>query len=231
MRFILITFLLAYSLLANGFPAEYYKIKNSQAMKNYFFNFMYKIAKQQNKYILEDREFIKANYYKHNTFEKDSCQYNKIKTIKNRYKLKDTDSLEKYLSRIDIIPNSLVIVQAAVESGWGKSRFTKEANNIFGQWTWTGKGLIPRKRDEGKKHKIKIFGSLEGAVRGYMLNLNTNQAYKELRKLRVKIRKYKAPLSGLAFSRTLINYSQIKEEYTKLLGIMIVKNHLQRFDD
>lgn len=199
-------------------------------MKNYFFNFMDNLITKQNNIILSQRKFIKYFYHKKDTETNNIHEYRKFKLIQKRYKLKDTDTLEKYLKSIDIIPNSLVLAQAAVESGWGKSRFVKQANNIFGQWTWTGKGLIPKSRDAGAKHKIKIFNSLEASVKGYMVNLNLGWGYKEFRNLRAKMRKNKTALSGLYLAKTLINYSQKKAKYTKLLATMIRQNDLKRFD-
>jgi Bax protein len=230
MKKLLVILLLSIFVFANSFPKHYYDIKDTKKMKSVFFDFIKKLAIEENGNILYDRKFIQTYYLDIKTI-KDKTILTQFNQIKKRYELKDNASLQDYLKAIDIIPVSLIMAQSAIESGWGKSRFTKEANNIFGQWTWSGKGLIPKQRDIGKIHRIKIFGSLDAAVRGYMLNLNSNNAYKELRELREKIRKYKAPLSGLAFSKTLINYSAIKEKYTKLLAIMIVKNHLERFDD
>ncbi|MCK5110739.1 MAG: glucosaminidase domain-containing protein [Arcobacteraceae bacterium] len=229
-KYIAAVILFLTTLNSMGMPSTYYKIENSTSMKKYFFTYMSKIANTQNRYILNDRNFIKSFYHKRNTINKAHDDYKKFEKIQKRYKLKPDDKLSKYLLYIDIIPVSLVIAQAAVESAWGKSRFIKEANNVFGQWTWSGKGLIPNGREAGKKHKIKIFSSIDSSVNGYMINLNIGWAYEDLRAIRAKIRKYGAPLSGLALSKTLIKYSQKKEEYTRILATIIVQNHLERFD-
>ncbi len=228
-KFILLIFLFS-NILASGLPSGYYEIKNTKQMKEYFFNFFDKLATKQNNLILEDRKFVKSFYIQKDAESKDSIEYKRFKTIQKRYKLKDSDSLAIYLKHIDILPNSLVLVQAAVESGWGKSRFVKEANNIFGQWTWSGKGLIPKSRDTGKTHKIKIFNSLESAVRGYMINLNKGWGYKALRDIRENMRNNNQSISSIPLANSLINYSQKKEVYTKLLVKMILQNKLQRFD-
>ncbi len=229
-RNFIIIFLCSFSLEATGMPEEYYTIKHKIAMKQYFFNYMSIIANKQNNLILNDRNFVKSFFSKLNKANKNSQDYKRFISIQKRYKLKEKDKLSKYLYHIDIIPTSLVLAQAAVESGWGKSRFVKNANNIFGQWTWKAKGLVPKNRDSGAKHRIKIFDSLEMAVKDYMFNLNIGWGYKKLRDLRAKIRKYGAPLTGLSLSKTLINYSQKKEEYTKILATIILANNLKRFE-
>lgn len=213
-----------------GLPATYYKIKDLKGSKEYFFTYMSKLATTQNKYILKDREFIKYFYYKKNITARVNKEYKRFVQITKRYKLKTDDSLVKYLLYIDSIPISLVLAQAAVESGWGKSRFVREANNIFGQWTWSGKGLTPKNRDAGAKHQIRIFDSMDEAVRGYMINLNLSWGYKKFRILRANMRKENKKLTGLELSKTLLNYSQKREVYTKLLATIIVRNNLKRFD-
>jgi Bax protein len=214
--------------LCNGLPQEYYNIKNSKKMKKYFFNFMNKLALQENKAILSDREFIIKYFNGINNITKNDVK--RFNTIQKRYKLTQDSSLDLFLYRINVIPNSLVMAQAAVESGWGKSRFVTEANNIFGHWTWSGDGIIPNDREEGKTHKIKLFKSLQSSVKAYMLNLNIGWAYKEFRELRSKIDIQNSPTTGLVLSQKLTKYSQKKEKYTKLLSKIIVNNKLMKYD-
>jgi Bax protein len=218
------------SLFANEIPEEYYDIKDSKKMKKTFFSYILVLSKKQNALILQDREFIKNTYNFINTLDVNSTKYKRFKTIAKRYKLKRDYSLKTYLTKIDIIPNSLVLAQAAVESGWGKSRFFTKANNIFGQWTWSGVGLTPLSRDAGKKHKIKIFSSLEESVKGYMINLNVGWGYKDFRAVRYELREEKNVLKGTDLTHTLVNYSQKKEVYTKLLKNIIISNKLSIHD-
>ena len=213
-----------------GLPSTYYKIKDLNASKEYFFTYISKLALAQNRYILQDREFVKYFYFKKNITPRVNKEQKRFLRITKRYKLKTNDSLLKYLFHIDIIPISLVLGQAAVESGWGKSRFVRQANNIFGQWTWNGRGLTPKNRDAGAKHQIKIFDSMDDAVRGYMINLNLSWGYKEFRILRASMRKENKKLTGFELSKTLLNYSQKREAYTKLLATIIARNNLKRFD-
>ena len=213
-----------------SFPKEYYEIKNTKEMKAYFFSQILQMAKVENAKILQERQFINNIFPHLGTIDKESNEYKQFLKIKKKYKLKDAFKKEQFLEVIDIIPYSLVLAQAAIESGWGKSRFFKDANNIFGQWTWSGKGLTPANRDAGKKHKIKIFSSLQAAIRGYLINMNLGWGYKDFRKQRALMREKGEALNGVALAPTLINYSQKKEEYTQLLHKFIIQNKLLKHD-
>lgn len=219
------------SVFSMGLPSEYYKINDKKDMKEYFFNYILNIAKQENNHILQDRYFIKNIYKNISKLSKDSSTYKRFAKITKRYKLTSKSTLDDYLKIIDIIPNSLVLAQAAIESGWGKSRFAKLANNIFGQWTWSGKGLDPLQREEGKKHKIKIFSSIQTSVRGYMINLNLGWGYKDFREIRFNLRKEAKVPNGFELSSALLSYSQQKEKYVKIIQDIIVKNKLAKYDE
>ena len=230
MKSILLILAFSFTLIAaNNMPDSYYEIKDTKAMKTAFFNHILSMAKRQNAFILQDREFIEKTYSKISTLAKDSIEYKRYKKIQKRYKLKDDYTLKTYLTKIDAIPTSLVLAQAAIESGWGKSRFFKKANNIFGQWTWSGIGLTPSARDAGKKHKIKIFSTLEDSVKAYMINLNSGWGYKDFRALRATLRANNN-ISGVALSSTLTNYSQKKEAYNKMVKNLIISNKLSKYD-
>ena len=231
MKYIFVLVVLSGILFSAGLPKEYYEIKTTTGMKQYFFNYISRIVHKQNKDILNDRQFIKDFFHIRESIDKSHKDYKRFEAIRKRYKLKEKDKLDNYLRQIDIIPASIVLAQAAVESGWGKSRFVKEANNIFGQWTWSGKGLVPKSRDKGAKHKVKIFNNLEHSVRAYLININNGWAYVELRDKREQLRKNNKKLSGLSLVDTLKNYSQKKEEYTKILAKIIKKNNLMRFEE
>ncbi len=230
MKHILYLIFISINVLSMGLPSEYYKIKDTKKMKQYFISYILDITKKENNKILRDRYFIKNIYPNISRIPKYSRNYKRFESITKRYKLSNKSTFKDYLKTIDVIPNSLVIAQAIVESGWGKSRFTKQANNIFGQWTWSGKGLTPINRDAGKKHMIKIFPSIKDSVKGYMINLNLGWGYKEFRTLRVKIRKSRKEPTGIVLSDTLINYSQKREKYVKILKNLIKRNKLIQYD-
>ena len=145
------------------------------------------------------------------------------------YKIEDKD-LTELKERMDIIPVSIAIAQAANESGWGTSRFALEGNALFGQWTWSKKGISPKDKDSNKNHKVLQFQILKASVRAYKNNLNTHNAYKEFREARAQIREDGNEPSGLLLTKHLKRYSGIGEKYIELLNDIIEKNSLEDFD-
>jgi len=145
------------------------------------------------------------------------------------YKIEDKD-LAKLKMRMDIIPVSIAIAQAANESGWGTSRFALEGNALFGQWTWSKKGISPKNKDPNKTHKILQFQILKASVRAYKNNLNTHNAYKEFREARAKLRQENEEIIGLDLIKYLKNYASIGEKYVRILKDIIEKNSLTDFD-
>jgi len=219
---ILLALFSVYSLsLSEGLSKAYYELKDIDKMKKEFFSFIKKLSDIENKKIYDDRLYIIKNF---NNKDERFIQ------IKKRYSLDDNASLSDYLYTIDIIPTSLVLSQSAIESAWGKSRFFKDAKNIFGQWTWTGTGLEPLNRDIGKTHKIKIFPSYQNAISNYLININKSWAYKDLRDLRKMLRDKKQQLSGYVLAPGLIKYSQQREKYIKVLKQFIKSNKLYIYD-
>jgi len=134
------------------------------------------------------------------------------------FKIEDND-LSKLKMRMDIIPVSIALAQAANESGWGTSRFALEGNALFGQWTWSKKGISPKNKDPDQSHKILQFQILKASVRAYKNNLNTHNAYKEFREVRAKLRQSGTTITGLALIKYLKNYSAIGEKYTEIIKI------------
>lgn len=135
------------------------------------------------------------------------------------------------LTRVDIIAPSLALAQAAEESGWGTSRFTREGNAYFGQWDFSGKGMIPKKqRKELGNYGLARFDSPLASVEGYMFNINTSFAYEKLRQVRAQLRENKAPITGPALAKTLDKYSERGQAYIDGLLSMISYNKLQQVD-
>ena len=145
------------------------------------------------------------------------------------YKIDDQD-LAKLKMRMDIVPVSIAIAQAANESGWGTSRFALEGNALFGQWTWSKKGISPKNKDPNQTHKILQFQILKASVRAYKNNLNTHNAYQEFREARAKLRQNNDPIDGLLLAKYLKNYASIGEKYVVILEDIIEKNSLTDFD-
>ena len=133
--------------------------------------------------------------------------------LKRRFKdydIKGEDISELKL-RLDIIPTSIAIAQAAKESGWGTSRFALEGNAMYGQWTWGGDGIEPSQKDKKKEHKILKFPKLQSSVSAYMKNLNTHRGYSEFRKERSKIREKNKTDEGIDLVKYLLSLIHIYE--------------------
>ena len=145
------------------------------------------------------------------------------------YKIEDQD-LSKLKIRMDIIPVSIALAQAANESGWGTSRFALEGNALFGQWTWSKKGISPANKDPDKTHKILQFQILKASVRAYKNNINTHNAYKEFREVRAQLRQDDKQIVGLDLTKYLKNYAAIGEKYVSILENIIERNSLTDFD-
>ena len=230
---ILFVSLLAFNSFGAGFPYYYYNIKGIQKQKKEFIKILLPLVKKANKNIEKERSFIKyffENAGKNSFRELDEISLAKLIHLFKKYRVKNLFDKDEYLRKINIIPASLAIAQAAVESAWGKSRFVLEANNIFGHWTYSGKGLVPINRAEGKTHTLRIFRTLQDSVNAYVLNLNRNAAYKMFRKLRENAHKNKMIFNGLMASKAMINYSERKGKYVKLLDAIITSNNLLYYD-
>ena len=145
------------------------------------------------------------------------------------YKIEDQDS-GKLKMRMDIIPVSIALAQAANESGWGTSRFALEGNALFGQWTWSKKGISPKNKDPDQSHKVLQFQILKASVRAYKNNLNTHNAYKEFRETRAKLRQENKRIIGLDLTKYLKNYAAIGEKYVVIIEDIIENNSLTDFD-
>ena len=145
------------------------------------------------------------------------------------YKIGDKD-LSKLKMRMDIIPVSIALAQAANESGWGTSRFALEGNALFGQWTWSKKGISPKNKDPDQSHKVLQFQILKASVRAYKNNLNTHNAYQEFREARAQIREEDMPIIGSDLTKYLKAYAAIGEKYVKILDDIIENNSLTDFD-
>ena len=145
------------------------------------------------------------------------------------YKIDDRD-LSKLKMRMDIIPVSIALAQAANESGWGTSRFALEGNALFGQWTWSKKGISPKNKDPDQSHKILQFQVLKASVKAYKNNLNTHNAYKEFREVRAQIRQENKQIIGLDLVKYLKAYAADGERYVLIIGDIIEKNSLTDFD-
>jgi len=129
------------------FPKEYYTIKRSEKQKEKFVEILYPLIVKEEEKIRKEREFVKSFFTKFQSVGiVTPNEVKKLEAIAKKYRIKSLYYKEEYLKRVDTIPVSMVLAQAAIESNWGKSRFAREANNLFGEWTWGKKGIIPKKQ-------------------------------------------------------------------------------------
>lgn len=143
--------------------------------------------------------------------------------------LSESEKIAQLLQRVDVVPAGLVLAQAANESGWGTSRFSREVNNLFGEWTWDSEsGVVPRNRPGGASHFVRRFESLRQSVNSYLHNLNSGHAYDSLRALRAKMRREGVPLDPVRLASGLKNYSARGAEYVKEIQRMILSNGLNK---
>ena len=207
-------------------PKDLKKIKSTNKRKDTFIKIVMPLILSENEKILEDRNKL------FRILGKQSNTMGEKVWLKRRFKdygIKGEDIAELKL-RMDIVPTSIAIAQAAKESGWGTSRFALEGNAMYGQWTWSGEGIEPSKKDKEKEHKILKFPKLQSSVAAYMKNLNTHRGYSEFRDKRSKIREKKQEVNGLDLVDYLYNYAQTGSEYVKTLKIIIQQNNLNDFD-
>jgi len=146
--------------------------------------------------------------------------------------LSDSETVKELMKRVDGIPVSLALAQAANESAWGTSRFTLEGNNIFGQWCYeAGCGIVPAQRRDGATHEVESFASLESAVRAYFLNINSHPSYRHLREIRAEMRQFHEELDAMELAYGLGRYSERGDNYVDEVQNIIIQNGLLRRDN
>ena len=208
------------------FPKDLDELKNTQLKKETFIKIVLPLVVAENERILADRNKLIILSDKKFTSDTEK-QWIKQKLLE--YKVKK-GNLKELLARMDIIPTSIALAQAAKESGWGTSRFALEGNAIFGQWTWSGQGIAPLDRESNKNHKILKFPILRASVKAYKNNLNTHKSYSKFRQKRFELREKNKKISGLELTSTLNNYAQTGTAYTKILNQIIRQNRLTDFE-
>ncbi len=208
------------------FPRDLEKLQSTKLKKETFIKIVLPLIVAENERILADREKLLVLSKKKFTTDSEK-QWIRQKLLE--YKVKK-GNLKELAVRMDIIPTSIALAQAAKESGWGTSRFALEGNAIFGQWTWSGKGIAPLDRESNKNHKILKFPILRASVKAYQNNLNTHKSYSKFRQKRLTLRDKNKKIKGLELTETLNNYAQTGSEYTKILNQIIKQNRLMDFE-
>ena len=208
-------------------PQEIKMIENSKKRKEFFIQIVLPLIIEENNNIKLDRKTLFTIINKNNN---SGSEKQWLEKKYKQYGVKSGD-LSTLKIRMDEIPVSLAIAQAAKETGWGTSRFALEGNALFGQWTWSGEGLKPKDAKEGESHKVMKFNVLQASVRAYQRNINTHSTYKDFRKARAKLRDNNKPLDSIKLSKYLNKYAETGNQYVEVLQKIIKQNKLQDFDD
>lgn len=210
---------------------DFAAIKDTAKRKKAFFEYLEPFIERENGRLLKLRGQIlelqqKRAKKQELTLEEYAFIYSLFDEFKVDYPEADDTGLSDLLSRVDVIPSSLVLTQAAKESGWGSSRFATDGFNFFGQWCFkAGCGFVPSKRPAGKYHEVAMFKNIAASVNAYFYNLNTFYVYDDLRAIRAQLRKEDGKLTGQKLAQGLIRYSERGESYVTEIRDMIAANH------
>jgi len=208
-------------------PEEIKEIENAKKRKDLFIKIILPLIIKENNYIKSDRNKLFSILNKSKNTKKEK------KWLALKFKLYGVanNDLSTLKIRMDEVPISMTIAQAAKETGWGTSRFAQEGNALFGQWTWTGKGIKPLGAGDDTTHKVMKFKVLQASVKAYQRNLNTHSSYKKFRSARAELRDDGQKLDSIILSEYLINYAETGKKYVKILQQIIRQNNLTDFDD
>ncbi len=207
-------------------PEEMKSIENVKERKSLFIKIVLPLILSENNRIKRDRTTLFKILNKNNNTD---AEKKWLRSKFKQYGVVNSD-LSTLKIRMDEIPVSLAIAQAAKETGWGTSRFAIEGNALFGQWTYSGKGIKPAASDKDDKHKVMTFNVLKASVRAYQRNLNTHSSYKKFRKERAIQRDNDQALNSVILSDFLNQYAETGTIYTETLKKIINQNNLQDFD-
>ena len=205
----------------SSFKPSFNSIDNTVVRKEVFFNYLLPAIYEKNSEIIALRKSILNNEL--NAFE--------LEELAVKYRLQNPATKEDLLTVIDILPPSLVLAQAANESNWGRSRFAEDFNNYFGIWCFSkGCGTVPKQRDANANHEVANFNSLKACIDYYVLTINRNFAYENLRLIRKAHRDASKPITGIALAEGLTNYAYPGDEYINSIQSVIRFNQLERYD-
>ena len=208
-------------------PTEMKNIENTKKRKNLFIQIILPLIIEENLKIKLDRKKLFVILNKNNNTKSD------LEWIGKKFKQYGVskNDFPTLKTRMDEVPVSLAIAQAAKETGWGTSRFAQKGNALFGQWTWSGDGIKPAGAEIDSTHKVASFKVLKASVKAYLRNLNTHHSYKQFRKERAIQRDNDEKLNSLELVKYLDKYAETGIEYTKILSKIIKQNSLTEFDD
>ena len=201
--------------------------------KQAFFSFLRPLVEQGNRHIQQEKALIEKWA---NTPKKLSTKEQQLLTdILSKYRISSEDPDEQLTlltQRVQPLPPSLVLAQAANESAWGTSRFARQGNNLFGQWCFSkGCGIVPSQRNDGASHEVEVFPTPGHAIESYMRNLNSHPQYQALRTIRSQLIAANDTVSGEKLAEGLSGYSERGQEYIKEITAMIRQNDLSPYDE
>jgi len=207
--------------------------RDTTEKKAAFFSFLYpRIVLANSRILLERSYLMRLEQRSELTSTEKQWLDDQAKSLKIEAATGSPEQFALLKKRLDVIPPSLVLAQAANESAWGTSRFARKGNNLFGQWCFSkGCGLVPKNRVEGASHEVAKFASPYRSIRAYIQNLNRHETYQTLRDIRIRDRRSDDPLSGLEMAEGLLGYSERGEEYVKEIRSMIHYNNLGFYDE
>ena len=206
---------------------DFQNITDITEKKITFFGYLRPEVERQNEYLSALRTIIgQINSDFVTKGQLSQVQHNQLKWLRDEYRVDDklnlAVQLQQLISKVDIIPEALVLVQAANESAWGTSRFAQQGYNFFGLWCFrAGCGFVPKNRNHGAVHEVAKFSQLAEATYTYMRNLNRHPAYQNFREIRSQLRTQQKPITGLALSQGLEKYSERGQDYIEELQRMI----------
>lgn len=222
-------------LTSNTLLPDFSAIDQTPERKEQFLTMLRPLAEEKNAKLLKSRERllkIKAEWETAQTIS--GVNKRNLEKLRTKFHVTyetypdDAEAINILLLRVDTIPVSMVLAQAAVESGWGTSRFAEEAHNLFGHWCYNpGCGLVPEQRRAGAKHEVKKFNNVEESLTAYFNNINTHNAYRQWRQLRAQLRDQPAAFTGHAMVAELGKYSGRGSAYIHELRTVIRNNKLE----
>ena len=222
-----------FSKASNPIP-DFTVYDNVKDKKLAFFEYMLPLVKEQNSLIKDQRErLLELRHLSVPEFSR--AQEDLVTKLIKEYRIKSDqlskEDINQLLLRVDEVPASLALAQAALESAWGTSRFAVQANNLFGQWCYTkGCGLVPLRRDAGNSHEVEKFRTVSDAISSYLRNINSHRAYAGLRQDRAQLRATGDAVTGYKLAEGLIDYSELREAYVKEIQAVIRINKLAQYD-
>ena len=209
-----------------AFPRDIGDLDTLFLRKSAFFNTLLPIVLQVNESILQDRRRLLAARARLRDGEPlTPADYHWLSDLADRYRIADRD-LDDLVVRVDVVPPSMALAMAAVESGWGTSRLARQGNALFGQITTSGTGMAA-----SSGHTYARFATLRDSVAAYAMNLNTHAAYRDFRAMRTDMRRNDETLSGYQLMGTLLHYSELRDRYIAYVRRVMRDDDMSLFDD